>query len=1391
MDRETRNQIQHATQDARVLLEEEYAEQLQGIFDIRLDGTIADTAGPHLDLRQRLVRSKLVAAITHLSSANRSPEEAVASYLREAAFTTLNRFVALKMLEARGLVQECLSRGQESSGFREFAGLAPGLVQLSDSGYRLYLESLFDEIARDVRVLFDRRDPASLLWPRWQVLLDLQRILNGPELETVWDQDETIGWVYQYFNSRDDRQRARYAEKGQPKAPQNSYELAVRNQFFTPRYVVRFLTDNTLRRVWYEMRRGDTSLRDLEYLVRRPNEVFLDEAQEPPASVDPGEGQRPLHVPFRPRKDPRDIRVLDPACGSGHFLLYAFDLLVTIYDEAWEDTTSPPSASTGRALRDDHPQREAFRAAVPGLILRHNLHGIDIDNRCVQIAALTLWMRSQRVYSALGIPDERRPAIQKTNIVTAEPMSGEPELAKHFIGTLSTDVAQLVKHVFDQMELAGEVGSLLRIEDEIRDAVRRVSGRIGGLFRKSDQSRWKLVEAQLRLALNDYSTRTITDRPFARRLFSHDTAQGLSLIDLCQQKYDAIVLNPPYGTLTPRAAHYASPRYPDSRLDCAMAFAQRSLQLAQRNGLVGALLTRTVLLQPRASAWRQSCLQKGSRLIAVADLGYGVLDATVETAALCYQSGQRRDSVWIRLVNLNNKNAELRRAIGELSRGKSPTIAYLISNADLSRFPKYPFSYWAPPRVAQLFETTPCFETKRRRIRCGMGTLDDYRFVRAWWEVKPTSLARRQKDTHSTARWVAFAKAGETAPFLSDTPLVVNYSENGKEVKALVEQKVGTASRKVQAERYYFCSGLQFGRRVRHLSPALLPAGQIFSDSTNAIFIEGANPSELLAYLGLLSGQPVRLLLSLFAPVRKMEVGYLKRLPVPHPGGHEEELAAVARAGVWRAHERLRRKETSRYFEAPHAILGSGNGATDVELEATRLATEAFGIRNEDLATIAAAAELEGDREPVEADRDAADCSVDLLSWTFGIAFRRFCPYRPEPNAASARDPLSLLEPMPVPPPALDHESPPIGADWILVDDQGHQRDVLRASQRAFDEATSRFPEITWDVAWEAVIGKRGSARAWMAKRGFAHHLRRYSSGNRKAPVYWQLATPTASYSVWLYYHRFTRDTLYRVLSEYVVPKLNYEERKLAGMTRDASPSSPPSERKRIDGQEQFVAELRTFRDEIARVAPLWNPDPDDGVIINFSLLWRLVPHHRSWQKECRRVWYELVDGEYDWAHLAMRFWPERVVPRCADDRSFAIAHGLERVFWEERGGKWTSRRVSGDVMDRLIEERTSTAVKFAIDDLLGTPASVGFSRGHRGWRRRRSASNGGIRDAVREVISASRDGASKSDIIKATGISDPDWHAAIGALLARGIVTKTGTVGGTRYCLSEKGGSA
>ena len=638
MDKDTRNAIEKATQCARRLLAADFAEQLEGTFDILSAGQIAPQGGGHLSLRQRLEREKIVAVIEHKRAAGMKPVDAVADYLRDAAFTTLNRFVALKMLEARELVQPCVSQGEQSSGYKEFCGLAPGLALLPDSaGYRLYLESLFDELSTEVKVLFDRRDPAAVLWPRRQTFDGLLALLNESALSEVWGEDETIGWVYQYFNSGEERRAMRDASQ----APRNSRELAVRNQFFTPRYVVRFLTDNTLGHIWHQMRQGDTRLAEVcEYRVKEK-------------SADSS----------RPRKDPRDLRVLDPACGSGHFLLYAFDLLLIIYEEAWDDPAAPKSAATGRTLRHDYPTLEALWRELPALVLRHNLHGVDIDPRCAQIASVALWMRAQRAFRDFGVSRAERPRIRRANIVVAEPMPGDAALVDAFARTLDPPLlGELFKEIVAAMRLAGDLGLLLKIEGALAGAVSHARAQFSASRKAKaqivlpgfepvamqaeldfsgiddDQHFFEEAEARIGEALRRFVGSAEGHLGVRRRLFAEDAAQGLGLIELAEHHYDVVLMNPPFGAGSAAAKAAFERAYPQTKNDVYAAFVERGIELLHPKARLGAITSRTGFFLSSFQKWREDILLAQAPPAVFADLGHGVLDsAMVEVAAYCLE----------------------------------------------------------------------------------------------------------------------------------------------------------------------------------------------------------------------------------------------------------------------------------------------------------------------------------------------------------------------------------------------------------------------------------------------------------------------------------------------------------------------------------------------------------------------------------------------------------------------------------------------------------------------------------------------------------------------------------------------------------------------------------
>lgn len=1311
MDKATRNNIQRATQQARRLLEEEFREQLEGTYDILLDGTMADVPGSHLSEAEQVLRRKLIAVVAHKVAAGFEPSEAVAAYLREAAFTALNRFVALKMLEARGLVQQCISQGTQSNGFKEFMALAPGLVALKDNAYHLYIETIFDEIAQEVGVLFDRKDASGLLRPRPLALKALLTLLNDQLLSSVWAEDETIGWVYQYFNSDDERRQMR----AESQIPRNSREMAVRNQFFTPRYVVRFLTDNTLGRIWYEMRQGETSLGELSYLVTRPNEIFLSEGDEPPPHTSDSDidnrdlsqdelSELTFYVPFRMPKDPRDLRVLDPACGSGHFLLYVFDLLLKIYEEAWGAERPPLSAVTGRTLREDYPSLLMLRAAAPELILRHNLHGVDIDSRCAQICALGLWMRAQKAYDGLNIERSLRPTIQKTNVVVAESMPGDRRLRREFSDSLEARAGQMVEHIFDRMELAGEAGSLLRIEDDIRDAAMNAYGQHGALFRTSDEESWLCAEEEILKALRGYAAKTSEGHYFQRRLFAEDAVRGLGFIDLCLQRYDVILMNPPFGAATPEIQDIVRQVAPFGAKNLAAAFAETSASRLAAGGCIGQVSDRVIFVKSTYENFRRKFLLTQLSLGPFVSLGWDVLDANVEVVACVLDSSKVKPHYerFVDLTTIGNKGLVL----------EDPKLhgctEYWCLSSDFSSLPGAAIAFDLPPSARNLFRRLPTLKDAAHKALQGHN-LSMLWFGRMWWEVPLASITNRE--------FIRMYKGGSYCRYYQPSYEVAIWKDDGNHLRP-------HAGTRWSNEEWQGLGGIGYGKRGDFLDAHVMNSDQIFTVEGLAIF--PAEPDDYWGLLGYLNSSVTSFLLSFYSGQHKGG-GYLAQLPVPKSIAlRNGPLTALVREVYERKRVIDQTNELSPIFASPflqntrpRSLFSAAKDLFEFADETVQLSEKVDSLvcdivgcsreailsepfmKNwpEDVASVS-----------VQARNESAARHHLALSWIsflIGVAMGRWRSDHPVSGVLDEdHEPTGAL---PSIPPACIGRTPKLG---ILPDDEGAPSDIIATIEAL---AAELFQEESGDVLLEVITelsGEPHKGRDWVRHRFFDAHIHHYSKGRTRAPIYWQLSTPSASYSVWLYYHCFTSDTIYRVLNEYAIPKLKHEESKLKEIALEAGPTPSASQRKKLQVQEETLAEISAFRDELAKIAPLWNPDLADGVIINFAPLWRLIPHHRAWQEECKRVWGKLLAGEYDWAQLAMHLWPERVVLKCVKDRNFAIAHNLQDLLWaEDQNGKWKPRKVDANHVDNMIRERTSSAVKEALRALLAAPSPSGSAK--------------------------------------------------------------------------------
>ena len=1247
MDKATRNSIERVTQQARRLLEDEFREQLEGTFDILLDGSMADEAGSHLAGPQRTIRRKLVSALAHKRATGVKPRAAVEAHLREAAFTTLNRFVALKMLEARGLIQECVSQGAESVGFREFVALAPGIVALEDNGYSIYLQTIFDEISREVQVLFNRRNVSSLLWPRRHALTDLVNLLNQSELEGVWDEDETIGWVYQYFNSDDERREMRKESQ----APRDSNELAVRNQFFTPRYVVEFLTDNTLGRIWYEMTSGETQFAALDYLIK-PEDISTSASKA--IAIDMPNLDQLSDGGGRSKKDPRDIKVLDPACGSGHFLLYAFDLFLTIYEEAWRDGEATIAESHGERLRDSYETLEELRIALPSLILKYNLHGIDIDPRASQIASLALWMRAQRAYNSFGISRALRPQIVQTNIVVAEPMPGENAIRSEFIGSLDSDLGRLTTLAFNALDLAGDAGSLLRVDHEIQKRIRDHLGKAGELFKEQDEAAWHSAEQELLKTLATYSDRFSDNLSYQRSLFAQDAARGFGFIDLCRKRYDVILMNPPFGEPGQRARAYQKTHYSRSADNLAVAFLLRGLELLDDNGRMGAITDCSWEVKYDYRLFREQIIKTLS-LEMLIDLGWGVLDANVETSISVFARpmgtliAQRvcdeRDKS-LALKALTVQNADSGYSLTDFARMPNKIFAYNLPRAEYS------------PYAAKQYLPTTCFSAV-----AGVKSCNAFADFRAWWEVPKGQLG-------PAAEWMLLHNGSPYCPFYYPPLFAVRADRS--EFRLLLARGGALPGRD-----WYNVQGCAYGKRTDEMYAYLKNEGECFSQEGQALFPNSdASVWDILA----LANSRVYSRHSNYVAGQHKYHRYLNLIAL------DLQPSSAAAASAKNAYEELYDLDCSNEL-SPHfkgviaAEFGLNCSATERKLRADQRLTRVRSAHNQinrDFALI------DEDAKPAK-DVDYYSHYFGLsyteelvrsvwVSWGLGTLFGRW----PESSIASRA---------------------------VLVDDPGHPHDIAQGVMNALI-ALAGEPGLT-------ELGLNDLASASSEFRGvfFPRHIRRFSRSRRKAPIYWQLSTASESYSIWVYYHSLERDTFFKLLSDYIEPKLQLEERNLTQAQSELAANSSRDLIREKDKQETFVEELRAFRTEVRRIAPLWNPNPNDGVIINFAPLWRLVPQIPAWQKKCKKCWDKLVAGEYDWASLAMHLWPERVLRKCSTDLSLAIAHDLDAIFWaEDSHGKWQPRQVETDRIDQLIKDRTSSAVKAALDDLLSAPTPSGSS---------------------------------------------------------------------------------
>ncbi len=1321
MDQEIRNKLRNVVTQCRKLLEDSISQELEGKYGIfaKKDQITADpnVKMTHLTEEEQAARKDILDHFGHISARGFKPKDSLDQLVREIAFTHLNRLCAYKMMEAREVYvggqkfRETVSRGVNSNGVKFYLAEHEEDERLFNTGhqdvaYRHYLDWLGGALSDEIGVLFNPNDPANRLYPRQKTLDEVLELLNEGGIKAeetelreqwpqIWSQDETIGWVYQYFTPKELRDQARKESS----APRNSYELAFRNQFFTPRYVVEFLTDNTLGRIWYEMRKGETKLKDqCRYMVRRPTEMFLREGEQPPKDASEGRDdlsqeemlKLPVHIPHRPKKDPRELKILDPACGSGHFLLYCFDLLLTIYEEAYADP------DLGPALKKDYPTLDALKRDVPRLILANNLHGIDIDLRASQIAALALWLRCQRAYQDMGFKKDR-PKITRSNFVCAEPMPGEAQMLKEFVGQLEPKVlGQVVEVVFDRMKLAGEAGSLLKIEEEIRDAIREAKRQfaIGGisiqrtLFDKpsepvvkvfsvkdiTDAQFFEGAEAQVIEALRSYAEKAQNGQRLQRRLFSEDAVRGFAFVDLCQKRYDVVLMNPPFGQSAIPARSYLENAYSAKRQDLAASFIARWHSLTL-DGCLGCIVTRSIFFLSSYTNWRKAFAAGEAGVRVLADLGQGVLDtAMVEACAAVFGgNAQSAPSLFLDVREDVDKQPVLERKSALPTEACGLDRIYSAPLQSFTDIPTVAFCYWVSCSTRSAFRRLSSFLADGNEAWVGLQTNDDCRWIRLWTEV-PMNCHGRERSNELRRSWVPYSKGGAFSNFYGDLHLVIDWTRDGQTIKVWKEEQVGLGlitrnNSKCWNETKYFRSGVTWTQRSQiGLGVRALPSGTIFGIKGPAAFAGRHLNNETL--LAVMNSTVFRGLVALHMAFGSYDTGVMQRTPIPKLTNEQKhELGVLARdivtnmAALDEANELSHRflcvnttassiADCSRVLAEQQQCMHAENLSKQKRIDL--IVANAYGLSECEIESLQRQiVSLDDDESGEVNEEEEADVTTslasDLLSYGIGVVFGRWdCrlalgqkvstpfgdPFAPLPLAAPGSLPCkngSVVAEIPEDYPIL------IDSDGVAVDDPDHPDDIVLNVRRVL--------EVLWndraDSIEEEVCNMLGAKdlRDYFRKPGkggfWDDHISRYSKSRRKAPIYWLLQSSKKNYAIWLYYHRLDKDLLFKALKNYVEPKIRLEEdclKTLRAQKATAGESGKEAKRlaKDMERQEDFLSELRDFEDKLRRAANLHlEPDLNDGVVLNIAPLWELVP----W-KEAKKYWDELLESQYEWSSI-------------------------------------------------------------------------------------------------------------------------------------------------------------
>ena len=777
-------------------------------------------------------------------------EPAREKLIDELTFTLFNRMAALKVMEAATLFPPVLTKqpehGDRSFGHKAWLEINPHMRDEELEGIRAYLKTAFDELGQTLP-LYSRTYPYAL-FPDTISLNEIIDTFNAVEKDPqvgsdIWQSDDVLGWMYESYNN------VKKKAHKESKAKTEYHKVSLQSQVYTPRWVVQFLVENSLGKLYLEMY-PDSEIKNHYKIANAPHT----QERKP----------KPLH----------EIKVIDPACGSGNFLLYAFDFFYALYIDQIEDYGA------------DYEETD-----IPKLIIENNLHGVDLDDRAVQLAQLGLFIKAKKRRRTIG--------GLSFNVVSSDFFLPEYEAVQHIFtqgNKLDQNQQELIAEIWNDLKYAYKFGSLIRVDERLSARFKEIEEEAKeDLFGQANLELHKLFAASffknLKTAVEQYG------RSQGNTFLTSKTRDAITFLELLTTKYDVATANPPYtdsSDFGPDLKKFIEDNYKKPykfHTNLYATFIKRCYELSCADGKIAMIHPRTFMFIKTFEDVRKFMIDKAHINVFVdyslSNLFGGIM---VDPAFYVLEKGSsKEEEPWFisldqytRTPNEKYKKNFCLKALDDFIAGVDNEHNYTIPQSKLKIIKSWPLIYWISDEFREKFGAVSLDNVFCPKA--GLQTANNNRFLRFWWEVTSNKTEYKSQNY-----WITYSKGGRFNKWFGNLWLTVNWNNNGYDIKHFTDDK-GKVRSRPQNESFYFQEGITYSTTgSKGASFRYLPQGNMFDMGGSSLFPvnEYKNVKYCLAFI---NSKMACYLTGCLNPTVNTQIGDISRIPFVKPNDYIDNL---------------------------------------------------------------------------------------------------------------------------------------------------------------------------------------------------------------------------------------------------------------------------------------------------------------------------------------------------------------------------------------------------------------------------------------------------------------------------------------------------------------------